>query len=194
MGFNFFWATWAAYLMIFYTDVFGLSAAAVGTMMLLTRIMDAFTDPVMGAIADRTKSRWGKFRPYLLFGAIPMIGAAVLTFTIPDLSEGGKLVWAYGTYSLMMLMYTIFSIPYSAITVVVTINSHERTALIRFRLTGALAGTTVVNWRTLELARWLGQAHEALGWQPSMFLYAVTAASLVSPFFFTTRERLVPAA
>lgn len=194
MGFNFFWATWAAYLMIFYTDVFGLSAAAVGTMMLLTRIMDAFTDPVMGAIADRTKSRWGKFRPYLLFGAIPMIGAAVLTFTIPDLSEGGKLIWAYGTYSLMMLMYTILSIPYSALSGVITSNGQERTTLISFRFIAAFAGTTIVNWLTLDLVRWLGQGNEALGWQLTMGLYGVIAACLFATVFFTTRERVVPMA
>jgi len=94
MGFNFYWANISAFLLIFYTDVFGISAAAAGTMMLITKIIDAFTDPMMGAIADRTKSRFGKFRPYLLWLALPLAGAGVLTYSTPDLGPGGKLVWA----------------------------------------------------------------------------------------------------
>ncbi|HEY9041495.1 MAG TPA: MFS transporter, partial [Rheinheimera sp.] len=106
IGFNFYWANISAFLLIFYTDVFGISAAAAGTMMLVTKIVDAFTDPLMGAIADRTKSRFGKFRPYILWLALPMAAAGVLTYSTPDISEGGKLIWAYATYTLMMLIYT----------------------------------------------------------------------------------------
>jgi GPH family glycoside/pentoside/hexuronide:cation symporter len=89
VGFNFYWANISAFLLIFYTDTMGLPAAAVGTMILITKIIDAFTDPAMGAIADRTRSRFGKFRPYLLFAAVPMAAAGVLTYTTPDLGEGG---------------------------------------------------------------------------------------------------------
>ncbi|WP_339897518.1 MFS transporter [uncultured Gilvimarinus sp.] len=192
LGFNFFWATWSSYLMIFYTDVFGISAAAVGTMMLLTRIVDAFTDPAMAAIADRTRSRWGKFRPYLLFGAIPMAGAAILTFTIPDISEGGKLIWAYATYTLMMLCYTILSIPYSALSGVMTGDSQQRTTLISFRFIGAFVGTMIVNWLTPDMVKWLGGDNEALGWQLTMGLYGVVAAVLFVVVFATTRERITP--
>jgi len=107
LGFNFYWANISGFLLYFYTDVFGISAAAAGTMFLVTKIFDAFTDPIMGGIADRTKSKWGKYRPYLLFGGLPMAGAAVLTYTTPDLGADGKLIWAYDTYSIMMLMYTV---------------------------------------------------------------------------------------
>ena len=127
LGFNLYWTTIASFLAAFYTDVFGISAAAAGTMLFVTRIVDACTDPLMGAVADRTNSRWGKFRPYLLFAGVPMAAAGVLTFTTPDLDEGGKLLWAYGTYTLMMLLYTVLSTPYSALSGVMTARSQERT-------------------------------------------------------------------
>src|SRR5512142_1422361 len=97
MGFNFYWANIMTFLMIFYTDVFGISAAAAGSMLFTIKIVNAFTDPVIGAAADRTKSRFGKFRPYLIWMALPLSAAGVLTYTTPDLSQNGKLVWAYGT-------------------------------------------------------------------------------------------------
>ena len=114
LGFNLYWTTIASFLAAFYTDVFGISAAAAGTMLFVTKIVDAFTDPMMGAIADRTRTRFGKFRPYLLFAGLPMAAAAVLTFTTPALDDGGKLIWAYATYTLMMIGYTVLSTPYSA--------------------------------------------------------------------------------
>lgn len=192
MGFNFYWATISGFLAYFYTDVFGISAAAAGTMMLITKIIDAFTDPAMGAIADRTKTRWGKFRPYLLFAALPLAGAGVLTFTTPDLDEGGKVVWAYVTYSLMMLAYTILSTPYSALSGVITAKSQERTTLISFRFIAAFAGTTIVNFFTLDLVEWLGRGNAELGWQLTMGLYGFIAAIIFATVFFTTKERIEP--
>jgi GPH family glycoside/pentoside/hexuronide:cation symporter len=94
LGFNLYWTTIASFLAAFYTDVFGISAAAAGTMLFVTKLVDAITDPVMGAVADRTRTRFGKFRPYLIFAGIPMAAAAVLTFTTPDLDDGDKLLWA----------------------------------------------------------------------------------------------------
>jgi GPH family glycoside/pentoside/hexuronide:cation symporter len=192
MGFNFYWANISAFLLIFYTDVMGISAAAVGTMILITKIIDAFTDPAMGAIADRTKTRFGKFRPYLLFAALPMAGAGVLTYSTPDLGETGKLVWAYGTYSLMMLMYTILSTPYSALSGVITANSQDRTTLISFRFIAAFTGTTIVNYFTLDMVQWFGQGNDALGWQLTMGVYGIAAAIMFMTVFFTTRERIAP--
>ena len=107
MGFNFYWTNVSTFLLIFYTDVFGLSAAAVGTMFLFTRIFDAVTDPIMGVVADRTNSRWGKFRPYLLWLAVPYGVFGYLMFLNPQLSSEGKLIFAYVTYSAMMLAYTV---------------------------------------------------------------------------------------
>ncbi len=192
LGFNFYWANISAFLLIFYTDVFGISAAAAGTMMLVTKIVDAFTDPIMGAIADRTKTRWGKFRPYLLWGGLPMAAAGVLTYTTPDLAEGGKIIWAYGTYTLMMLMYTILSVPYSALSGVITARSQDRTELISFRFIAAFTGTTLVNFFTLDLVKYLGGENEILGWQLTMVIYGLLAAILFALVFYTTKERVTP--
>ncbi len=192
LGFNFYWANISGFLLYFYTDVFGITAAAAGTMFLVTKIVDAFTDPIMGGIADRTKSKWGKYRPYLLFGGIPMAGAAILTYTTPDLGEGGKLFWAYGTYTFMMLMYTILSMPYSALSGVITAKSQDRTDLISFRFIAAFTGTTIVNWFTLDLVEYLGGGNEALGWQLTMALYGIIAAVLFAVVTFTTKERIQP--
>lgn len=194
MGFNFYWANISAFLLVFYTDVFGISAAAAGTMMLVTKIVDAFTDPIMGAIADRTKTKFGKFRPYLLYGGLPMAAAGVLTYTTPDLNEGGKLIWAYGTYTIMMVMYTVLSIPYSALSGVITANSQDRTTLISFRFIAAFSGTILVNYFTLDMVDWLGAGNETLGWQLTMGVYGIVAAVLFAVVFFTTRERILPPA
>ena len=191
-GFNLYWANISAFLLIFYTDVMGLAAAAVGTMMLVTKLVDAITDPLMGALADRTRSRFGRFRPYLLYGALPLALTGVLTWTVPDLGAAGKLVWAYATFTLMMLAYTVLSIPYSALSGVITADSQQRTQLISFRFIAAFAGTMAVNWLTMDLVRWLGRGDEALGWQLTLSLYGVVAAAAFFTVFLTTRERVLP--
>lgn len=192
LGFNLYWANISAFLLIFYTDVMGLAAAAVGTMILVTKIIDAATDPLMGVIADRTRTRFGRFRPYLLWGALPMAFAGVLTWTVPDLGEGGRLLWAYVTFSLMMLAYTVLSTPYSALSGVMTADSQQRTTLISFRFIAAFAGTTLVNAFTLDLVQWFGGGDEALGWQLTLGLYGAVAAVLFATVFATTRERIAP--
>ena len=191
---NFYWRVFDVFLFIFYTDVFGLSAAAVGTMMLVTRLIDAFSDPLMGAIADRTKTRFGKFRPYLLWGIIPMVAAGVLTFTVPDVSDGNKLIWAYATYIFMMLAYTFINVPYGALLGVVTADSQQRTTLTSFRFIGAFSGGSIVAYMTPELVAYLGQGNEALGWQYTMLVYGLVAAVLFAITFFSTKERIAPPA
>src|SRR5690606_33046197 len=191
-GFNLYWANISAFLLIFYTDVMGLAAAAVGTMWLVTRLVDAVTDPLVGALADRTRTRWGRFRPYLLFGAVPLALCGVLTWTVPDLDPDGRLLWAYATFTLMMLAYTVLAMPYSALSGVMTADSQQRTTLISFRFIAAFTGTTVVNWLTLDLVGWLGRGDEALGWQLTLGLYGVIAAATFATVFLTTRERISP--
>ncbi|KAF1685675.1 MFS transporter [Pseudoxanthomonas broegbernensis] len=191
-GFNLYWANISAFLLIFYTDVMGLAAAAVGTMMLVTKLVDAVTDPLMGAIADRTRTRFGRFRPYMLYGALPLALTGVLTWTVPDLDGGGRLLWAYATFTLMMLAYTVLSMPYSALSGVMTADSQQRTTLISFRFIAAFAGTTLVNWLTLDLVRWLGRGDEPLGWQLTLGLYGAVAAVVFLVVFATTRERIEP--
>jgi GPH family glycoside/pentoside/hexuronide:cation symporter len=191
-GFNLYWTTVASFLAAFYTDVFGISAAAAGTMIFVTRIVDAVTDPVMGAVADRTRSRWGKFRPWLLFGGLPLAAAGVLTFTTPDLGGTGKLVWAYLTYSLLMLLYTVASMPYSALSGVMTARSQERTTLISARFLFAFTGGALVNKYTLPLVEFFGAGDALRGWQATMVLYGVLAVLIFWVTFATTRERIAP--
>ncbi len=219
---NFYWKTFEFFIIFFYTDVFGISAAAVGTMMLVTRVMDAVADPIMGTIADRTRTRWGHFRPYLIWFAVPLAAAGVLTFTTPHLGGGGKLVYAYVTYCLLMLLYTVVNIPYSALLGVMTPNSKERTSLASFRFVGAFSVAVLVQYCTPSLAQWFGMdaslraAHRFLshpiqwiqwflskdflalpsnlekGWQLTMVLYGAIAVVLLVLCFLTTRERVVP--
>ncbi|MCB0753074.1 MAG: MFS transporter, partial [Ignavibacteriae bacterium] len=148
---NLFFQTFILFMLYFYTDVFGISAAAVGTMFLVTRIWDAVNDPIMGMIADRTNSRWGKFRPYLLFVAVPFGIIGVLTFTTPDFDPNGKLIYAYVTYTLMMMFYTAINVPYSALMAVITPNSMERTVLSSFRFVAAFMGGVIVQSTTMSL-------------------------------------------
>jgi len=189
---NFYWRVFDVFLFIFYTDVFGLSAAAVGTMMLVTRIIDAFSDPVMGAICDRTKTKFGKFRPYLLWGIIPMVSAGVLTFTVPDISEPNKLIWAYASYIFMMLAYTFINVPYGALLGVITGDTQERTSLTSFRFIGAFTGGSLVAYFTPELVKYLGQGDQILGWQYTMMVYGFIAAALFIITFASTKERILP--
>ncbi len=192
-GFNFYWAIIGSYLLFFYTDIFGLSAVAAGTMLLVTKVIDAITDPVMGAIADRTQSRWGKFRPYLLFGAIPMGAAAVLTMSTPDLGDTAKIVWAYGTYSMMMLCYTILSTPYSSLAGVITADTKERNSVFGTRFFFANVTGAVVGVFTPLLAQGFAtDGNIASGWQMTMALYATIATIFFWISFATTKERVQP--
>ncbi|TQV78185.1 MFS transporter [Exilibacterium tricleocarpae] len=192
LGFNLYWTTIASFLAAFYTDVFGISAAAAGTMLFTTKIVDAFTDPLMGGIADRTNTRFGKFRPYLLFAGVPMAAAAVLTFTTPDLPAGGKLIWAYVTYTAMMVLYTVLNTPYSALSGVMTASSQERTTLISARFFFAFTGGALVNKFTLPLVEHFGGGDDVLGWQLTMLLYGAIAAIIFCITFATTKERIAP--
>lgn len=143
MASSMFWKLFGSYLMIFYTDVFGMPAAVVGTMFLITRVWDSAFDPIIGIIADRTQSRWGKFRPYLLYLAIPFAVIGVLTFTTPDFSDGGKVIYAYFTYSLMMMVYSAINVPYASLLGVMSPESKDRNMLSTYRMTFAYIGSFI---------------------------------------------------
>lgn len=192
MGFNFYWANIATFLMIFYTDVFGISAAAAGSMLFVIKIINAFTDPVIGAAADRTHTRFGKFRPYLIWMAIPLAAAGVLTYTTPDLSGNGKLIWAYGTYLFMMVCYTGINIPYNALSGVMSSDPQERSTINGLRFIFAFGGSTLVTAATPFLVKWLGHGNERLGWQLTMAFWGVAASGLFGVTFVNTRERIAP--
>ncbi|RYY03689.1 MAG: MFS transporter [Gammaproteobacteria bacterium] len=194
LGFNFYWANIATFLMIFYTDVFGISAAAAAGMMFTVKIINAFTDPMIGAIADRTNSRFGKFRPYLLWIALPLAGAGVLTYTTPDLTENGKIAWAYGTYLFMMVCYTCINIPYNALSGVMSNDPQERSTINGLRFIFAFTGSTLVTYFTPDLVKYLGQGDERLGWQLTMAVWGVAASIIFVLTFLNTRERIQPIA
>jgi glycoside/pentoside/hexuronide:cation symporter, GPH family len=192
MASNLYFQMFILFLPIFYTDVFGISAAAMGTMFLVARIWDAFNDPIMGMIADRTESRWGKFRPYIASMAIPLAIFGILTFTTPDLGDSGKLVYAYITYILLMMLYTAVNVPYAALMGVITPNSAERTEVSSYRFVAAFCGQIIVGFATLTLVQYLGAGDEARGWQMTMVAYGLLAVVLLLTTFFMTRERVEP--
>jgi glycoside/pentoside/hexuronide:cation symporter, GPH family len=193
MGFNFYWANIATFLMIYYTDVFGISAAAAASMMFTIKIINAFTDPIIGAAADRTQTRFGKFRPYLLWVPIPLACAAVLTYTTPNLNENGKILWAYGSYLMMMVCYTCINIPYNALSGVMSSDPQERSTINSLRFVFAFAGSAIVTGATPDLVRFLGAGDDQLGWQLTMLLWSIAASILFVWTFFNTRERVAPA-
>ena len=187
---NFFFQTFNIFLLYYYTDVFGLSASAVGTMFLFTRIFDAVTDPLMGVVADRTQSRWGKFRPYLLWMAVPYGVCGFVMFLNPDYSPEGKLVYAYLTYSAMMLAYTAINIPYSAMLGVMSGSSEDRTSLSTYRFVCAFSAAFVIGGFVLPLKNYLGGGNDAVGFKYTMALFAVVSVALFLYTFRHTRERV----
>ena len=193
-GFNLYWTTITAFLLIFYTDSFGLDPKVAGTMLLTTKIVDAIADPVMGAVSDRTRTRWGRFRPWLIWAAVPLAASGVLTFTTPHLDSGAKLIYAYCTFALMMVIYSVINIPYGALSGVLTSDPRARTQINSFRFVGGFLGGTFVTYCTPQLVKWLGHGNEVLGWQLTMAIYGVIACALFFNLFRATRERVAPIA
>lgn len=177
------------FMMFFYTDVFGITAAAAGTLMLVVRVFDAVTDPLMGAIADRTQSRWGRYRPYLLWMAIPYGLLAVIAFTTPDTSESNKLIYAYVTYALMMTVYTAINIPYSALGGILSSDIKERASIQSWRFAMAKAGGLIVAALTLPLVAYFGDGDEQLGFSLAMVVLSIIAIICFLACFSFTRER-----
>lgn len=192
---NLFWQMFAIYIAKFYTDVFLLSAAAMGTMILVSRVGDAIIDPLIGTIADRTDTRWGQFRPYLLWLAIPMAITAILTFTTPHFSASGKLVYACLTLMLMMIAYSAINIPYSALLGVLTPNSEDRTSASSYRFVMAFLSVFIIVNTAIPLAHFFGGSDNSpYGWQMTMVVYSSIAVVLFFATFAMTRERVQPPA
>jgi GPH family glycoside/pentoside/hexuronide:cation symporter len=187
---NFYWKVFEFYVLFFYTDVFGLSPGAAAWLLLYARIWDAVIDPIVGAIADRTKTRWGSFRPYLIWFAIPIWAAGIFMFITPDMNDSGKHIYAYVTYLAMMTMYALINIPYSALMGVVTSNTQERSELSSYRFIGAFAVALIVQTFTKRLVTMVGGGNEQFGWQMIMVIYGGIAALLFLACFLTTKERV----
>lgn len=192
LGCNLVFSTMASYLMVFYTDVFGITAAAAGTMMLVTKFIDAFTDTGMGLIVDRTHTKWGQGRPYFLLGAVPFAVFTFLTFYIPNWDANGRLVWAYVTYCLLCTAYTVVNIPLNTIVPRLTSDIHERDILVSTRMVCALVGTAIVMTITEPLVRFLGQGNEAKGYLLTMTVYGIAAMCIFFLTFASTKEVVPP--
>ncbi len=189
---NLVWRGAMFFLAVFYTDTFGLDAMAVGALMLIVRMSDGVTDIIMGMIADRTQTRWGKFRPWVLFSA-PILGVfMVLTYTTPDLSPTMKLVYAYVTYIGLTLAYTMNNVPYSALMGVMTPSNVERTKLSGWRFAGAFLGGFIISVGTPVLLSLFGNGDDKAGYQSTMYVFAGLLVFLLLITFLSTRERVTP--
>lgn len=193
-----FWKLFGMYLMFFYTDIFGMEAKAVGTMFLITRVWDSLFDPIIGILADRTRSRWGKFRPFILYVAIPfgLIGAA--TFYTPDFSHTGKIIYAYLTYSLMMMVYSAINVPYASLLGVMSPFPKVRNVLATFRMTFAYIGSFVTLLLFNPLIDFFSKAGADLtslqhGWFMAALVIAAFSTLLFFLCFYWTKERVVEA-
>lgn len=187
-----YWQTFMLYLVYFYTDVFIIPASVAATMFLVTRMFDGVNDPIMGMIADRTKTRWGKFRPYLLWLAVPFAISGVLVFTTPNFSETGKIIWAYSTFILIMVLYTAINIPYTALMGVISPNSQDRTAVSSMKFIFAFGAGILVSATLLPMTKYLGGGNDQQGWQYAFIVYGIAAVIFFLITFKGTRERVSP--
>ena len=201
MSSSMFWKLFSYFLPFFYSNVFGLSLTDAGVLMLVTRIWDAVSDPMMGIIADRTKTRWGKYRPYLLFFALPFAVCGILLFTTP---ENGKTLWAYVTYILMMTVYTGINVPYGSLLNVMTADSDEKSVLSSYRMFFAYAGSFIALFAWEPLCNMFDKGRTAVegagglasistspdAWRNTMILIALFCFILFILSFLLTKEHV----
>lgn len=187
---NFVFQTQITFLMFFYTDVFGIGSATAGTIILVSRFLDAFTDPIVGALADRTNTRWGRYRPWIMWTALPLAISLVLCYTTPSLGTSGKIIWAIATYNLLMIIYAASNIPYCALSGVMTADSLERTSLSSWRFVCAMATAFVVNTFTVNLVAYFGDGDKRVGYPLTMALWSALAIVFFAFTFAFTKERV----
>ena len=193
MAANFIFQTMVMFQLAFYTDTFGITATAAGTLLIVVRFWDAIFDPMMGVIADKTQTRWGKFRPWVLWTAIPFGIMGFLTFVTPDLSPAAKLAYAYVTYILLMMVYSANNLPYSALGGVMSGDPAERTSISSYRFVFAMSSQLVIQGLALPMVNYFGQGNSARGYQATMAVFSVLAVVFFFITFATTRERIQPA-
>jgi glycoside/pentoside/hexuronide:cation symporter, GPH family len=191
---NLIFQTMVMFQLVFYTDTFGISAAAAGTLLVVVRFWDAIFDPIMGIVADRTNTRWGKFRPWILWTAVPFGIMGFLTFVTPDLSLTGRIIYAYVTYIILMMVYSANNLPYSALSGVMTGDLGERTSLSSYRFVCAMLAQMIIQGLALPMVRYFGngQGNSAMGFQYTMGIFSAIAIVLFFVTFATTKERIQP--
>jgi sugar (glycoside-pentoside-hexuronide) transporter len=191
-GANFIFQTQMTFLMYFYTDVFGIAAGTAGTILMASRIIDTANDPIVGALADRIDTRWGRYRPWLLWTSVPLAMALVLCFTTPQLGPKGKILWALATSNVLMVLYAANNIPYSALSGVITSDSRERTRLASWRFVCALGAAFVVNVFTVDLVKFLGRGDPEVGYRLTAATWGTVAVVFFALTFAFTKERINP--
>jgi len=190
LGYALIWQMISLYLLFFYTDVFGITAGEAGIIFLIARIWDAVNDPLLGFLADRTQSRWGKFRPYLLFGAVPVGICLILAFSTPDLGHIGKFIWALVTYIMLGMVYTAVNLPYGSLLAVCTRNQSDRSSMAAYRMIFGFLGVLVVGTLTKPL---VGKfTNEQAGFQAVAAIYSVLAAIIIWTVFTSVKEKVTP--
>lgn len=189
---NFIFQAMLALQLDFYTHTFGITAAQAGTLFLVVGLSVAFLNPVMGMIADRTNTRWGKFRPWLLWSAIPFGIIGVLTFTTPDLSPASKIIYAWTTYILLRVIYTVNNVPYASITAVMTLDPDERTSIASYRQIAANSAGFIIASLAIPMVKFFGQGNDARGYQLTMGLLSALSVIFFVIAFFCTKERINP--
>jgi GPH family glycoside/pentoside/hexuronide:cation symporter len=187
---NIFYQAFNIVLFYYYTDVWGIAPGVVGTIFLVARFWDAVNDPAMGILADRTQTRWGRYRPYLLWLSIPFGVIGFLTFASPDLEGGMKIIYAASTYTLLGMIYTAINVPYSAMMGVMTPDTEERTILASYRFVGAFSAALIIGASVKPMVSALGGGNEMLGYRLTFAILGALASALFLFTFLTTRERL----
>lgn len=192
LGCNIIYSAMSAFLLFYYTDYAGVSAAAVGTIMLISRILDGFSDLAMGVIVDRTKSKYGKARPWILRMSIPFALAAVLLFSVPaNFGTTAKLIYVFITYNLVSTaIYTAINVPYATLNSLITQDQYERGVLSIFRMVLATCGTLIINGLTLPLVEYFG--NNASAWTKTFLVFGVASIMVFLITFAGTKERVVP--
>lgn len=180
------------FLNYYYTDVYGLTAASVAIIWLGVRVIEAIADPIIGIVADRTNTRWGKFRPYILFFAFPYAVFTILMYTTPDLGYTGKFIYAFITYLFMSITYSFINIPYCALGSVISYHSDDRVSCQSFRFMGVGVATLILTLSLLPLVEWLGQGDQAKGYQQAVIILTVVGFILFVLCFGLVRERVKP--
>ena len=191
---NLIFQTLMTFLAFFYTDIYRIPPAAASAIIFAGGMVGAFFTPFMGIIADRTITRWGKFRPWILWTAIPFGVIALLAFSTPKFSEGGKIAYALITYVILVLVYTANNLPYAALSGVITGDMKQRNSISSYRFTAVMVAQFVVQVLLLPLVLILGDGERTVGFERTMGIFAVVGIIFFIITFLTTRERIVPAA
>jgi glycoside/pentoside/hexuronide:cation symporter, GPH family len=189
---NLIFQTLMAFLAFFYTDIYKIPPAKAGLVMLIGGVVGAFFNIIMGAIADRTNTRWGKFRPWVLWTAVPFGVISLLAFSTPDFNESGKVAYAFITYFLLVVIYSANNLPYSALSGVLTGDMKERNSLSSYRFVAVMVAQFIIQVLLLPMALAFGHGDKAAGFEKVMLVFAITGVICFIITFLTTRERIVP--